>query len=531
MGILQSIRDRVSAARGKVTKAGGRLTMTNAKSEPSSQLDFMDADRMQMVLRAAVGGSTRTLFALYRDIILTSAHIQTELGKRKLAVLGDMMRVVPNDKKKTDDVAAATFCEQQIGALCSRQVKLVESNRVSVMTSWRRACSHLLDSCLWPVAVLEKVFEPDGSGYKLAELVPVPYYLLDYSEGYLRIQLCDANGSPLGEFIDPDPDRYIVHRGHLLTSPDNFGGPMRSLVWLWLLSTMSMEWWGRFLDRFGSPFLVGKYEQTDDVGRGILERAFSYAVRIGGLVVSRDTEVEIKETASKGEAGYGAFVEHCQGEMSKLILGQTLSATATSTGLGSGVANLQSSVRDDIRKFDAIMLGETLRDQLLAQLCQINGLRGAPPKILWGSESPEELTATGTMLKAFYEAGMEVDDGGLEPLSDRVGLPIRRRAPSAPEVNAPGLAAMAALAALMPAGDMDQVARAGAADLAQAFRGPRAAIAQIIRGSTSAAECERRVREFTSTLDATRQAGILEQAMTAYAANGIATGRFSPSRL
>ena len=151
MGILQSIRDRVSAAREKAAKPGRRLTMTNAKAEPYSQLDVMDADRLQMLLRSAVGGSTRLLFALYRDMILTSAHIQTELGKRKLAVLGDMMRVVPCDKKKADDAAAAAFCDQQISAMCSRQVKLVESNRVTTMTSWRRACSHLLDSgSSWP---------------------------------------------------------------------------------------------------------------------------------------------------------------------------------------------------------------------------------------------------------------------------------------------------------------------------------------------------------------------------------------------
>ncbi len=529
MGIFQSLKERVGAVRAKAAKPGSRLTFVNSKSEPYSQLDFMDADRLQMVLRSAIGGSTRWLFALYRDMILTSAHLQTELGKRKLAVLGDVMRVAPFDKTNAADVAAAKFCEQQINALCSRQVKLVESQRVTTMTSWRRACSHALDSCLWPVAILEKVFEPDGTGYKLAELVPVPYHLLDYAEGYLRIQLCDENGSPLGEFSDPDPDRYLVHRGHLLTSPDNFGGPMRSLVWLWLLSTMSLEWWGRFLDRFGSPFLLGKFEQNDDVGRGILERAFSFAVKIGGLVVSRDTEVEVKEAAAKGEAGYGTFVAHCQGEMSKLVLGQTLSATATSTGLGSGVANLQSEVRDDIRKFDAIMLGETLRDQLLAQLCQINGLPGRPPKIIWGSESPAELTATGTMLKSFYDAGMEVDDAGLEPLSDRVGLPIRRRAPSASPF--PATAALAALGATFQVGDLDAVAAAGAADLAQAFRGPRAALARIIRESTSAADCESRLRAFTAHLDVGRQAQILEQAMAAYAANGIATSRYSAARV
>jgi phage gp29-like protein len=525
MGFIKTLVNRVSAARAKLATKGGRVTMTNSKSEPYSQLELLDADRLQMILRSAIGGGTRWLFALYRDMILSSAHIQTELAKRKLAVLGDVMTVTPLDKTLPADVAAGDFCRQQINALAARQVKLQDSERVVQMTSWRRACSHLLDSCLWPVSVLEKVFEPDGAGYRLAELVPVPYHLLDYSAGYLRIQLCDPDGSPLGEFVNPDPDRYIVHRGHLLTSPDNFGGPMRSLVWLWLLSTMSMEWWGRFLDRYGAPFLVGKYEQNDEVGRNTLERAFGFAVRIGGLVVSENTEVELKETARGGEAGYVTFISHCQGEMSKLILGQTLSATATSTGLGSGVATLQAEVRDDIRKFDAIMLAETLRDQLLTQLCQINGLPGNPPKLIWGSESPEELTATGNLLKTLYEAGVEVDDPGLQALSDRAGLPMRRRA--TPAANPFPAAALAALGATFPFGDLDAVAVAGSADLAQAFRGPRAALARIIRESTSADDCERKIKAFSAHLDVGRQAVILEQALAAYTANGISSSKFA----
>jgi len=531
---LDATKKRIAATRAKQGgKPGGRVTILNSKGEPYSQLDYMDADRMTIICRAAVYGNTRWLFAVYRDMVLTSAHLQTELAKRKLAVLGDVMRFQPIDKKNTDDVEAAQFCEQKINALSSRQVQAEESGRLIMLTSWRRACSHLLDSVLWPVSVIEKVFKPatDRAGYDLQDLVPVPHYLLDFAQGYLRIQLCDDQGSPIGDFVDPDPSRYIVHRGHLLSAPDNFGGPMRSLVWLWLLSTMTLEWWGRFLDRFGSPFLVGKYDQTDTVGRTILENAFNLATRIGGLVVSNETEVEIKDAAAKGESGYGTFVAHCQGEMSKLILGQTLSATAHGTGMGSGVAKLQSEVRDDFRKFDATMLGETLRDQLFVQLCEINGLPGSAPKSIWGQESPDELTATGTMLQALYQSGLEVDDPGIETLSERAGLPMRRRTPMAPAPT-PFSAALSALAATVPPADIDQVASAGAVGLAQAFRGARAPLVRIIRESTSAADCESRLKEFTAHLDASRQAQILEEAMAAYAANGVATSKFSsPSRV
>ena len=106
MGIIQNIQDRISGAKDKILKKVGRVTMVNSKSEPWSQLELLDADRLQMILRSAIGGGTRWLFALYRDMIITCAHMQAELGKRKLAVLGDVMNVVPLDKTNADDVAA-----------------------------------------------------------------------------------------------------------------------------------------------------------------------------------------------------------------------------------------------------------------------------------------------------------------------------------------------------------------------------------------------------------------------------------------
>jgi hypothetical protein len=41
----------------------------------------MDVDRVGYVLRSAKGGAVQPLFALYRDILLTDAHLQAEMSK------------------------------------------------------------------------------------------------------------------------------------------------------------------------------------------------------------------------------------------------------------------------------------------------------------------------------------------------------------------------------------------------------------------------------------------------------------------
>jgi phage gp29-like protein len=140
------------------------------------------------------------------------------------------------------------------------------------------------------------------------------------------------------------------------------------------------------------------------------------------LVVSKNTEVEIKQAASSqsGDA-YEKFLTICQREKSKLIVGHSMISEAQPTGLGSGQDKGAEGVRQDIRQFDALMLGATLRQQLFGQLLWINGRRGRPPKVLWGSAT-EEAKTNGALLSSLAQAGLTPTDEALGVLSERVGF-------------------------------------------------------------------------------------------------------------
>jgi len=394
-----------------------RVTVINSRYEPSAIAVGMTVDRVHSILRMAENGDTRDLFCLYRDIMLADSHIQGEFHKRKLAVLGDAMSFMPSDDKSQPDKNAAIAVELMVKN-CS---------------SWLTGCSHLLDGSLWPVAVIEKVYAPSATGFMLSDLIPVPHHLQDYASGRLRIFDTNAEGVIQMSSHEADPTRYIVHRGHLLTASDNWGGPMRSILFWWLLSAMDREWWGRFLDRFGSPFPVGKYDRGDDQSRSVLERAFSLAVRVGGLVVTKETQVDLMQAAAgqTGEA-YEKFLTICQREKSKLIIGQTLSAEAQPTGLGSGTSNMQEGVRQDIRKFDATMLTHTLRHQLFKQFLQANGESGNPPNLIFGSDTSDEVKSTIATLQGIATAGLEPADEAIPVLSARLGVQLRRRSAPLP---------------------------------------------------------------------------------------------------
>ncbi|MBM3851748.1 MAG: DUF935 family protein [Verrucomicrobia bacterium] len=484
------------------------VTRFDPRSITAALAHTLTVDDVAAIFREAEACDPTRLFALYRDIILAHSHLQSQLSTRKLAVLGDVLNVKPFDKSNAADVAVAEAL---------RGIKF--------HPDWQRACSHLLDAVLWPVAVVEKVYRPSttpGLNYELARLVPVPHELLDFRDGSLKIKDTDELGNPASTTHDPSPFRYIVHRGHLLTTPDYWGGPMRSLVLWWLLGTMTREWWARFLDRYGAPFVVGKYPSGDDDSRGVLQTAFAWACKIGGLVVTSETDVEIKQAAASdaGDA-FEKFHGICNREISKLILGQTITADAQATGLGSGVANAQEGVRQDIRQFDAMTLGAAFTTQLAAQFVAINRLAGKPPLFVWGTISPAELQAMGEFLTALKTAALRVSDASLEVLSERGGLTLERDpAPADSFPGLPGLQPHAAPGILAIDQAHDIIARNAAATLSHTLGRHFAPIRQIILAAESPAAAIAGVESYCAKFEPGEAARIIEESLLAYAANG-----------
>lgn len=493
-----------------------QITNLDPRRELPSLVRYLSADRLMGIIEQAQNGDTRELFALYRDVISNDNQVRSEFMKRKIAVLGDPVTVIPFKKNDPADVAASDLCDD-----------VIDNATFADAQSW------LMNATLFPVAVVEKVFAPlPGGGFALKALVPVHYQLLDYSQGAMRIFDVDDTGTPLHTSHEVTPERYIVHRCDLMPVPDNWGGAMRSILFWWLLRTMSRQWWADLLERFGVPFLKGKY--SDEKGRATLERAFRLAVRLGAIVVSKNTEVEIVQAANGDSSNsHERFITICNQEISKLIVGQTLSSNASPTGeLGGGTANLQGEVRDDIRKADAKSLAATLRGQLFEQLLAINGHTGRAPKILFGSESTREQTATLTVIGKLHEAGLEPDDDALNTLSERIGFGIRRAAiPQSPmlpfsasiPITVPGVpTSLAPTTVPLSASDSvdDHPAAARADDLTRAFAADLAPLQSVIAASTSPEDCIRRVEAWITQHNPANAADVIEKALYVYSMAG-----------
>ena len=405
--------------------------------EPANLSATLTAAKLQSAVRQAEAGDTTALFTLYRDAMFDN-HVQAELQKRKLAIVNQPWSLVPNDDAQPEDVAAAEAVDEMISHCCN----------------WSDGLGHLLDATIWPLSVVEKIYRPgsDGLRYELERLVPVNPALLCFRQAANPASGASAPVAPdtwepdvrlwpvdpqsklilrdLTQAKPLDPLRHMVHRGHLMTGQrDYFGGPIRGVLSWWLLRGLSRDWFAQAMERYGSPFILGKVDATNKAAVEFLQEQFSAASKIRGLVVDEATQIELKEIALAGLAdAHERFANLCNREISLLICGQTLSAQAQPTGLGSGTANLQSDVRADLRAWDCLRLGETLREQLFRPFLEINGLTGEPPRILWGGDDPAERTGLADLLVKLTQANLEPADESIPVLSEKIGFVLQRKA-------------------------------------------------------------------------------------------------------
>jgi phage gp29-like protein len=381
----------------------------NRRFDPPSNNE-PDIDAVSNAITSAESGNMRPFVQLVKQMLSADGHIQTETAKRKLALLGDPMTMLPASKSAVD-VAAAKYCKAW----------------ADDYSGFTDAMLWALDGQVWPQSTSEKHFVPGTNGRRFdLELSPVDPALWDYTEGDFRIQDVAGDGSPTGSATLPDPAQYWTYRGHLSTLSDQRGGPARPLLFLHFMSHCSWHWWGRFLERFGAPFMVGKVDNMDSDETDRLEAAFSQATRVFGVVVSRNTELELLEgKATDGSRAYEASMQWCQREKSKIILGQYGTTEGVASGLNGDTASKLDKVRGEFRAWDNFRLGASLRSNVLRQFMRVNGIPGSPPTPFWGDIGADQNAVAGDLLVNLAKIGILPAEGAVETLSQAVGIPLR----------------------------------------------------------------------------------------------------------
>ena len=463
--------DTIEAVGDPAIHKRGRLS---GWGEPPRITPGLDLERIQNALCAAERGETTLLFQIYRDFLLNGTHLQTEFGKRKMSVIGQPHSIKPWKAKgektaKPEDQKAADIIE----------------NMIETSENWNDAMVHMMDATLWPATVQEKIVEPNAPGYALYDdskpwirynlrrLDPVSPFLFCYRLAYLAAGGFQLPNNPnwiapntipmqIGRpgdtvwdpdtwepdlrffrtfpngMIDyswasiyaPDPMRHMVHRGNILSRSirDNYGGVYRGVMFWVYFALIGRDWFARAQEKHGSPFPVVKANLENVDTLNMLKSAFQQASVIGGLLVNKDAEVQLVQAVSQNMANaYKVFLDFCNSEISKLILGHEGSSTAKAEGLNSNQEKTAKGASEMTRIFDQMMMRQTLQKQLFRWYLDINGFQNChAPTIFWGGLSEEDASDLFNQIGMAHQAGLELTDESIDHLSEVCGMSFQR---------------------------------------------------------------------------------------------------------
>jgi Protein of unknown function (DUF935) len=212
--------------------------------------------------------------------------------------------------------------------------------------------------------------------------------------------LQDPKSAPFVKNIDKGPalflktqslrDRFIVHKFepsdtdyiyetekalsvHGLGIRDRF-------YWTWNMRTELLGWMLDALQRVGANgMLYAFYPTGNSQAQYAILAALKDLVQYNVAAFPRDMTSgdpsSIIQRIDPSPVGYEVIfglVKHLEDIMRRGILGQNLTSQSAPTGLGSGVADLQAGTFEDIIKYDASCLAETLDEQLVAKVVRYN---------------------------------------------------------------------------------------------------------------------------------------------------------------
>ncbi len=354
-------------------------------------------------------GAVRRQMELFEEMEEKDAHLAAILQTRKLAVLSLDYEVLPYAKTPEDEHIAETMGEMVWG-----------------IPNLENAFLDLLDAIGKGFALAEIIWGVEQGQARAVELNWVPQKKVTFVED-LAPRLMTADGPWQG--VELPPWKVIYHRYRARSGHDTRAGVLRVAGYMYLLKNYALKDWAAFNEIFGMPLRLGKYDPASTpADREALIQAIRNLGSDAAGIISKNTEIEFVETANRISGSnnpYQVLADFCNREMSKAILGQTLT-TDTSGGTGTfAAARVHAQVRRDLVEADAQALGHTLREQLLRPLVGFNfGWDKPVPWFRFRYEEEEDLKTLSEVYRNLAHMGLPMS---MEHVAERFGIPLAQK--------------------------------------------------------------------------------------------------------
>jgi len=185
----------------------------------------------------------------------------------------------------------------------------------------------------------------------------------DYKEFILDgKKLCYFPNGMMQE-IPPYKSVYVTYRAK---AKRPYGKPiLNTLFWLIEFKNASLEFWVELLEKFGTPWVIGKTEGNKD---DFADEIFNMLGGDGAVIDSEDS-LEIKTATDKGN--YKELIEYIDDQIRQLILGGNL--TSNVKGGSQAAATVHNDIREDLAKADENIVNKVIKE-VLHYFTELNGI-------------------------------------------------------------------------------------------------------------------------------------------------------------
>lgn len=362
--------------------------------------------RLAGIFKEADGGDVRRQAELFEEMEEKDCHLASQFQTRKLAVQGLGWEILPADKSPKAK-EAADLCRSALDGL----------------DAWEDHVLDMLDALAKGYSLLEIGWDASSGQAAVTGLEWIHPKKVTFWNSMLPRLITEEE--PLGAELPPF--KFVYHRYKARSGYDTRAGIMRTCAWMYLFKNYGIKDWVTFAEVYGQPLRLGKYA----TGANKEEKdALIAAVRSLGTdaagIISKSTEIEFVDAVKTGSRTvYEALVPWCDAQMSKAVLGQTLTSEAGGTkGQGSfALGKVHNEVRQDLVRADCLSLAKTVRRQILRPLVGYNlGWDVAVPQFRLLYEPPEDLAAVAEYYGTLIDRGLDVSQ---EHLSARFKIPLR----------------------------------------------------------------------------------------------------------
>lgn len=282
-----------------------------------------DVGDWRAALRAADNGRVKQLYDLYDDVMIDGV-LSDAVQKRIDAVTNSELTFQTAEGEEAPEITA-----------------LMET------TAWETLLSEIARVRIYGRAAVEFEFIPEF------RVTPIPPKHISLDRKVILREDSDDDGTPY------EGDNFFLVLGHRR----DFGLLLKAAPYA-IYKRGGFGDWSQWLELFGMPRRVGKYNTYDPESRRLLEEAFEKAGSAPYVIIPKEAEVDTQESSSGNGASYDEFRKANNEEILITILGQTMTTVQGDKGARS-LGEVHKEVEEGKNRSDLRFVERVLNQKVL----------------------------------------------------------------------------------------------------------------------------------------------------------------------